>query len=403
LAPTRGERYKRLAVEGTTAIDIGKGKQPMALGTIDRRASLRRAAILMTSFEEPVARALLGQLPPLERARLRRAMADLEDVDPLERRRAQAEFVQATRQQVGGAPQGTTPPARTLGNEAVELQFKHREEAEPAADRGASEAPPLAFLSDVPDDSLLGAIIGEHPQTIAIVLASLAPHQAARLLPGLSDSLRAEALRRLARLEHLPPDALDSIGDHLRRLLADATPRAVGVGAGGRSLHAILAEMPQQTRRGVAEELGIDPQTLPASEPSEPEAPAAVDVSESDAVEGPEDATAGAAPEPASLAIDSIQLDRLLGRLSTDRLREALAQLETREALLALCGFPRKEADRVLRSLPRRQAKQIRQQLAGLGTLTIGEVDQAKQHVVEMAGAWEAATGGVPGATLAAA
>jgi len=257
----------------------------MAPGTIDRRASLRRAAILMTSFEAPVARALLGQLPPMERARLRRAMADLEDVDPLERRRAQADFVQATRQQAGQTSPGTPPPGATFGNEAVELQFKHREEQPPTADPASLEAAPLAFLSDVPDDSLLGAIIGEHPQTIAIVLASLAPHQAARLLPGLSDSMRTEALRRLARLEQLPPDALDSIGDHLRGLLADATPRAVGVGAGGRSLHAILAEMPQQTRRGVAEELGIDPRTLPAAEQAEqveqakPETAAAVETS----------------------------------------------------------------------------------------------------------------------------
>lgn len=385
----------------------------MGQGTIDSRASLRRAAILMTTFDDRVARALLGKLPPMQRARLRRAISDLEDVDPLERRRAQNDFFQETRQQTLASD--ATPT--TFDTESVELRLQNSNAGGQPNDSSAREpdVPPLAFLSDVPDDVLLGAIVGEHPQTIAIVLASLAPHQAARLLPGLSESLRAEALTRLSRLEQLPPDALDSIGDHLRRLLADARPQAIGAGAGGRSLQAILAELPNEARDGVAAALGIDPQQLPAnsqasvatggnasaSSIAEPSiagdaASESAAKSEPDQFSGPRIAaetrvtskTPAAAPNNDGSSHDSLeeridieQVDAFVAELSTDDLRDALSRLETRQALLALCGLSRKDADRVLRSLPRRQAKQIRKQLAELGTLTISEVDDAKRQV----------------------
>jgi len=52
---------------------------------------------------------------------------------------------------------------------------------------------------------------GEHPQVIALVLASLEPEHAAKVLGLLSEELRADVILRIARLEMVDPVALQEL------------------------------------------------------------------------------------------------------------------------------------------------------------------------------------------------
>jgi flagellar motor switch protein FliG len=79
--------------------------------------------------------------------------------------------------------------------------------------------------------------------------------------------------------------------------------------------------------------------------------------------------------------------------LSTEELRTALGKADTRQALLTLCGLPNAKAESLLASLPRRQAKQVRDQLAALGTLHLREIDEAKTVVASLAYESAKATG----------
>ena len=383
----------------------------------DSIASLRRAAILLTTLEPAVARRMLDALPPVRRAEVRRAMTALVDVDPLERKRALQDFLA----EAAGTGQGRRPPvpADTFhrqrdggGPEAPGTAAARPVTTAPSADAGQAnlampEAAPLAFLGDVRDDVLLSAVAGEHPQTVAIVLASLAPHQAARLLPRLDESLRRQAMMRLGRLDHLPPDALDSIGDHLRRLLADAQPQKIGGGAGGRSLRAILAEMPHETRASLAQALDLPahwgdavadhgPPAMAGDSPSHnPHASAAdgelriaggtqtLDPLTDDHARPGEDADG---TDDGAECADSYSIDRHLTSIPPHRLRDALAAVEARDALLALCGLEAEIADAVLALLPRRQARQVRKQLQTIGPLRLRDIDHAKQRVAAAAG-----------------
>ncbi|QEG42732.1 FliG C-terminal domain-containing protein [Roseimaritima ulvae] len=359
---------------------------------LDTQAAIRRTAILLSSLPAETSRQMLSKLPPLKRAMLKRAIAELSDVDPLERRQAMQQFLRSA----------TAPPP------ADQRRATYSGDADPHSSSLAGAPPsgdvpvadtPLSFLGSVPDHVLLTAIEGEHPQTIAIVLASLQPQQAARLLPRLQDTTRNAAVQRLARLQQLPPDALDSIGEHLKKLVAEATPTDSSP-AGSRTLQAILDQVPDQLRQDMSHQLGWPVPARQAEPARQTESDdgfnstlrLAADTLATETLDfGP---TAADGPDPDDalrtegdrFTIDPQVLDQQFQQLRPTDVRDGLAQLDGQQALLAVCGLPARVADRVLGTLPRRQARKIRQQLQSLDSVTLEDIDRAKQDLGERLG-----------------
>src|SRR5690606_11326870 len=73
-------------------------------------------------------------------------------------------------------------------------------------DEGAFSA-----LRDVDPSQLAALIAGEHPQTIALILASLDPASTAPVLKELPSTLAGEVLFRIARMDKVRPDVLDVV------------------------------------------------------------------------------------------------------------------------------------------------------------------------------------------------
>ncbi len=104
---------------------------------------------------------------------------------------------------------------------------------------------PLAFLQEVEDRTLAKLLEAEHPQTIAFVLASISPEQAARVLPQLGAKLQQETMSRIGRLGEIPDTAVAEVAEHFRGRLQEhhSSDRH---SLGRQALDAILAAMPQQ-------------------------------------------------------------------------------------------------------------------------------------------------------------
>lgn len=232
--------------------------------------SLRRAAILLSNLDAESRRRLLAHLPPRDAANLRAAAASLTDVDPLEVRRTVSAFVgriAIAREEMAGATAGRGAERAARGSERPARSTERAawgsengataaaDSADGGGDESAAPAPKgaLQFLHDVPDATLLRAVQSEHPQTIAVVLASIAPKQAARLLRRLEPSQRSEAIRRLGRLEDVPQEAIDDIGRHLRDLIGAVGE--LGSGEGRRKLASIFSELGADDRTWLDERL----------------------------------------------------------------------------------------------------------------------------------------------------
>lgn len=384
-----------------------------------KEATMRRIAIVLASLPQPVAQRLLGTLQNDSQQLVRAALGSLADVDPLERRRALDGFATSLRNDHGKRG----PHSATNSSDAAEIIFSrtamrnlnereangsrsgdltHEDQREHASGQKPAT---FAFLRDVDDESLVAHLSGEMPQTLAIILASISPAQAARVLPRLDVKVRIDAMRRMANLKELPAELIDDIGNQLRTRLTPSPQGggSSGNGAGQRALDAILAELPSEpvpSQDPSIDQLQnlidrVNGQTIAnESRPAQGDQPRSeVRIAEDT---WPDDQSSGNRHESPSTShrdfvdessplrsTDSIHL--FLVSMPTDQLRETLGKVPIRLALLTLCGLPNSTAEAVLASLPRKQAKQVREQLATLGSLELREIDEAKQTVATSA------------------
>jgi flagellar motor switch protein FliG len=400
-------------------------------------ATMRRIAIVLASLPESVAQRLLGSLPRENQRLVRTALGTLSEVDPLEQRRALDGFASSLRKDKA-SPQKATDAAEIVFSRAairnLNEQPAHRNGSDSShrhagdEEGASSSAAPLDFLLDVDDETLVAHLKGEMPQTLAIILASISPTQAARVLPRLDPAVRADAMRRIANLKELPADLIDDIGSQLR----DRFSTYGSNGTGRRALEAIMAEMspapvvqppaaqslnPQVTNPATASPgfSAAAATPLPAArqasvpssenqpailnrpqagEPAEAFQPMRLKVAdgtwpESAASAQPSANRTGSATTPplrATSPLDSTDATHaFLLSLPIDRLRESLGRSDTRKALLTLCGLPNSTAESLLASLPRRQAKQVREQLASLGSIELRDIDEAKSAIAKIA------------------
>ena len=86
------------------------------------------------------------------------------------------------------------------------------------------ESNPLEALKDVDPQQLLNFIQNEQPQTIALIIAFLTPEQASVILGGLSEEMRIEVVKRVARMDQISPDMIKEIQDAMEtQLMAGGT------------------------------------------------------------------------------------------------------------------------------------------------------------------------------------
>lgn len=406
----------------------------------DREATLRRVAIVLRALPSHVAAELMGSMSAQARQSVRQTMATLADVDPLEQRRALHAFKVSLQQQPAKAP---ATPAHTHDEVSIQTPAaaptQPTSRVVPSADTVASSTPaetsPLGFLADVDDDVLVRLLAAEHPQTIALVLASISASHAARLIPRLDSRTQADALGRVGRLGEIPKGAIEEIAEHFQQRI-DQQPGGKRSGSGQRALHAILAELPAGAEQSAPPATHVPPATHapprsvapvvsapgpiadesfpPANDPAqdltqklrvaEHTWPTEDQPHQREAAEAPTSPVDERASNIDALAAQQALGDDLMQQQeesdetsvnleSTDSIHSYLLQLrpldlchalgsvETRAAMLALCGLPNQTAEAVLEILPRAKAKQVRASMNSLGSLQLREIDEAKEMV----------------------
>jgi flagellar motor switch protein FliG len=115
---------------------------------------------------------------------------------------------------------------------------------------------PFDFIKKTDPSQLLSFIQDEHPQTIALILAHLNANQAAAVLSGLPQELRAEVARRIAIMDRTPPEVIREIEKVLERKLSNAVVTQGFTTAGGvKSLVEVLNWVDRTTEKTILESL----------------------------------------------------------------------------------------------------------------------------------------------------
>ncbi|WP_324650448.1 flagellar motor switch protein FliG [Georgenia sp. H159] len=208
---------------------------------------------------------------------------------------------------------------------------------------------PFDFLQQAEPRQVLSLINGEHPQTMALVLAHLRPERASAILAGLPPAERADVAMRIATMEQASPDAVTVVAEALHRragnvLSASEVTAAVG---GIQPLVEILNRADPSTEKQILEGLGVRDESL--------------------------------AEQVRSLMFtfdDVVHLDDRAVQL-------VLRQTDIPSLAIALKGVSTEVSDTILRNLSERARENLTEEMEISGAVRVSEVHDARGAIVK--------------------
>jgi flagellar motor switch protein FliG len=207
----------------------------------------------------------------------------------------------------------------------------------------------FAALERANPEQLSKFIVGEHPQTTAVILAHLDSGAAAHLVEQLPEEMRAEILLRMAALEDVAPEVLARVStvieQQIRGLGASTRAQRGGVRA--------VAELFNNLDRGVSR---------PTLERLE-----------------------SVAPETAT-AIRNLMFvfDDLL-EIEETAIREIVNRADKKTLTIALKGAAEPIRQRFFTNMSKRAADLMKEEMEILGAVRLREVEKAQQEIVAIA------------------
>jgi flagellar motor switch protein FliG len=210
-------------------------------------------------------------------------------------------------------------------------------------------AAPFEFLRRADSRQVLSYLQDEHPQTIALVLAHMAPAGGAMVMSALPEQLQRDVAERIAKMDRTSPDVIEHVEAILERKLSTVIQQADFSSAGGiQSLVDILNNSDRATERLILEGLEHnDPQL-------------ADDVRSRMFV----------FEDVVTLEDRSVQL--------------VLRSVDAKELALALKGVDEKVRDKIMRNMSERAAANLAEEITLLGPVKLKTVEEAQAAVVRI-------------------
>jgi flagellar motor switch protein FliG len=304
----------------------------------------QKAAVLMVALGSEISSEVFKYLREDEIETLTVEIANLPKISPEDREKVMNEFHEIMMAQrfilQGGVEYAKDLLKRSLGEER----------ARELIDRLLSQKRPFEFMRKVDPVQLLNTIKGEHPQTIALILAYLPPERASVILSELPPEVQADVVRRLAVMERGSPEAHERVEAILHTKLASfATTKAGEARIGGiDSVVDMLNQVERETERTVLEGVG-----------------------EQD-------------PELAEEIRKRMFTFDDITRLDDRSAQRVLREVDIRELAMALKGASDTAKDMVFRNMPKRAAAMLKEEIEFLGPVRARDVEEAQQKVINV-------------------
>ncbi len=307
------------------------------MAEVDTRAGLSRedkVAILVSALGEDLGKTVLESMNPESAKRLQTRLADVgsaprETVDDVIR-----EFVHfAVRREA------TQASPRSQGKPTEE----DTEGEETKVERSLFEV-----LEKMDSKVLADFTKGEHPQTIALILAHLESGKAGEVISGLPEALQADVILRLAQLETVPSSAVKTVAEALE-------DQVQSVGTAERRIGGIktVADILNQTGRSLERNI------LSRIEETDPE------------------------------LSDRIKQDMFtfedLTKVDDRGIQEILKEITSQELAMALKAASDEIKDKVFRNMSERAAEMLREDVEALGPTRLSDVEKAQQAITRAA------------------
>jgi flagellar motor switch protein FliG len=192
-------------------------------------------------------------------------------------------------------------------------------------------------------------ILGEHPQTIALILAHLNPSSAAQLVTLLPDALRVDVLTRMASLEDISPDVISRISSVIETRLKSLGGPSLEQHGGVRA----AAELFNRLERTISTPV------LEAIEHLRPDL---------------------------AVSIRNLMFvfEDLLN-VDDNGLREIVQRADKKTMTIALKGASEEIRTRFFANMSKRASEMLREEMEVMGAVRLRDVEKAQQEVVAVA------------------
>ncbi|MEE8290626.1 MAG: flagellar motor switch protein FliG [Candidatus Tectomicrobia bacterium] len=195
---------------------------------------------------------------------------------------------------------------------------------------------------------------GEHPQTIAVIVAHLDPLQAGPVMSALSYTQQTDVLMRIAKLERIPPGVISELDKVLQRELKATGALETNKVGGILAVAEILNNIDQASEREI--------------------------------INGIEEVDTMLADEIRQLMFTFEDLKGLDDR----GMQTVLREVSNDELILALRTASEELRDKILRNMSQRAAEMMREELDIMGPVRVSDVEQAQLKITQISKRLEA-------------
>jgi flagellar motor switch protein FliG len=311
------------------------------------QAGIRKAAILLVLLGEEVASLIFKNLNESELQKVTQEISEVGAINPAEATAILSEYYNLALTQEYIAQGGTEYAERllikTLGPEGARAMLEAVSRAQELS------AGKLDSLQKADPQQLAKFLQGEHPQTIALIMAHLDPKQASALLMKLSEETRAAAIKRLAELRQFSPEMAQKVSVVLHKRLQALGEQSRRAYAGFKGVADLLNRMDPASGKVILELIERDDAKL-------------------------------------AMSIRNLMFtfDDLLG-VPEVGIRELLSQLDKKTLAQALKGASHQLRDHLFKSMSSRAVEMLKEDMETLGPVRSKDVVKAQQECVAAA------------------
>lgn len=225
----------------------------MARGNKGSMTGRQKAAILLITLGPEKSAQIFKHLKDEDIEQLTLEIANMRTVTPEEKEEVLNEFYQICVAQEyiseGGIAYAKDILERALGGQKA-LDVINRLTA-------SLQVRPFDFVRKADPAQILNFIQGEHPQTIALILAYLKPQQAAAIISSLPQDKQADVARRIAIMDRTSPEVIKEIERVLERKLSSMVTQDYTIAGGIAAVVEILNSVDRGTEKFIMETLEV--------------------------------------------------------------------------------------------------------------------------------------------------
>ncbi len=304
----------------------------------------QKAAVFLVTVGSEVSSEIFKHLREDEVEQLTFEIARLDKVEPDEKDKVLMEFQELMMAQQF-ISQGGMDYAREVLEKALGTQ-----KAVDIINRLTSslQVRPFDFIRRSDPQHLLNFIQGEHPQTIALILAYMDSQKSAEILKNLAHEIQPDVIRRIAQMDRTSPDVLREVERVLERKLSTLASEDYTSAGGIETVVEVLNLVDRSTEKGIIETL----------EEEDPE-------------------LAEEIKKKMFVFEDIVLLD--------DRaIQKVLREVDTSELAKALKAVDTEVQDKIFRNMSKRASGLLKEDMEFMGPVRLRDVEEAQQKIVNI-------------------